>query len=87
MTQLLEVTTWSAEQQTQYLSLGYWHKLSLSAELTNWCKQYTDNIAIIAGNRQLTYQALEQQIELLAAGFYQLDVKPKDRSAHRLRFF
>lgn len=79
MTQLLEVTTWSAEQQTQYLSLGYWHKLSLSAELTNWCKQYTDNIAIIAGNRQLTYQALGQQVELLAAGFYQLGVKPKDR--------
>lgn len=43
MTQLLEVTTWSAEQQTQYLSLGYWHKLSLSTELTNWCKQYTVN--------------------------------------------
>lgn len=74
-----ETATWSIEEQKKYLELGYWHKLSIGAELNNWCKCYSNNIAIISGNKKLTYQQLNQQVELLAAGFYHLKVRPNDR--------
>lgn len=74
-----DVSPWSEDEIALYLQLGYWQKMSLGAYLRQWAQRYANNIAVIAGENQLTYRQLDQKVDRLAAGFYQQGIRPGDK--------
>lgn len=74
-----QATIWPAEFAERYRKEGYWQGVTLGNLLRNSAERYPDQIAVIDGERQLTYTQLNTAADELAAGLFQLDIHSGDK--------
>ena len=72
------------EFQAAYREKGYWQDKSLRDEFAEVFAKYADKIAIIDGDRQITYGELDAVSTNLALNLLDLGLKPLDRVAPQL---
>lgn len=79
MTTLEGVTAFPAELADRYRALGYWEDHSMRDFFAQICTRFASQIAITAGQEQITYQQLDERAERLALHLLQLGLRPRDR--------
>ncbi|MEV6669042.1 AMP-binding protein [Streptomyces sp. NPDC051162] len=62
-----------------YREKGYWRGENLSALLRSWAHRHDTATALVDGERRLTYRALDQWVDRLAAGFREHGLEAGDR--------
>jgi 2,3-dihydroxybenzoate-AMP ligase len=72
------------EFQAKYRAKGYWRDKSLRDEFAEVFAKYADKIAIIDGDRRLTYGELDAVSTNLALNLLDLGLKPLDRVVPQL---
>jgi 2,3-dihydroxybenzoate-AMP ligase len=60
------VTPWPAEDVVRYLRQGYWRNQPLGHWMWNWVERDGDRIAVVDGDRTLTYRQLAEHADALA---------------------
>lgn len=70
---------WYLHEVERYEQLGFLRKKTLMEELEIIAELFPSNIAVVEGNRRLTYQELLQEIEQLSTGFLSLGWQQGDR--------
>jgi 2,3-dihydroxybenzoate---[aryl-carrier protein] ligase len=78
------VVPFPPEFQAKYREKGYWRDKSLRDEFAEVFGKYTDRVAIIDGDRSLTYGALDAASTNLALNLLDLGLKPLDRVVPQL---
>lgn len=68
-----------SEKLEQYDGLEYWEYFNLGQQLKRWADKYSDNIALVEGEKRLTYKELEDKSEKMAFGFLNMGVKKNDK--------
>lgn len=71
--------TWPKEFAEHYRQLGYWQGTPLGELLQNSAARFPDQIAVIDGERQWTYAALNSAVDELAAGLFHLGIRAGDK--------
>jgi 2,3-dihydroxybenzoate-AMP ligase len=79
MTVLEGVVPFPPEFAARYRAKGYWQDKPLRDELGAAFKRYADRVAIISGERSVTYAELDRQSTNLALNLLDLGLKPLDR--------
>ncbi|HSC69316.1 MAG TPA: (2,3-dihydroxybenzoyl)adenylate synthase [Cellvibrio sp.] len=74
-----DFTPWPAELQAHYRAKGYWTGEPLGDLLRNAASTEGTRTAIIAGDKQWTYEQLDLRADQLAAGFIAFGLKPGAR--------
>ncbi|WP_330984538.1 MULTISPECIES: (2,3-dihydroxybenzoyl)adenylate synthase EntE [Enterobacterales] len=67
-------TRWPDDLAARYREKGYWQELPLTDMLTRHA--HSDALAVIEGERRVTYRELNTQIDNLASSLQRLGVKP-----------
>ena len=62
-----------------YIASGYWQPYSLGEELRRSAERHADRIAVVSGERRVTYRELDQLVDEYAAGMIELGIRPGDR--------
>jgi 2,3-dihydroxybenzoate-AMP ligase/pristinamycin I synthetase-1 len=72
---------WPEELASRYREAGYWRGETLGALLRRWAHEYRDREALVGadGRRRITYRALDEWCDRLAAGFAARGIAPGDR--------
>jgi len=71
--------TWPEEFAARYRQEGCWQGETFGTMLRQRAAQYGDRIAIVSGDRRISYAELDEQADRLAAGFYRLGIRAQDR--------
>ncbi|WP_268627064.1 (2,3-dihydroxybenzoyl)adenylate synthase [Paenibacillus alvei] len=71
--------TWPEEFAARYRQEGCWQGETFGTMLRNRAAQYGDRIAIVSGDRRVSYAELDEQADRLAAGFYRWGIRAQDR--------
>ncbi|NEZ45307.1 (2,3-dihydroxybenzoyl)adenylate synthase [Paenibacillus alvei] len=71
--------TWPEEFAARYRQEGCWQGETFGTMLRRRAAQYGDRIAIVSGDRRVSYAELDEQADRLAAGFYRLGIRAQDR--------
>ncbi|SDG54493.1 2,3-dihydroxybenzoate-AMP ligase [Paenibacillus sp. cl6col] len=71
--------TWPEEFAARYRQEGCWQGETFGTMLRHRAAQYGDRIAIVSGDRRVSYAELDEQADRLAAGFYRLGIRAQDR--------
>ena len=79
MTILEGVTPYPPEFIARYRALGYWEDQSLASFFAQVCTQFSERIAIVAGDQRITYHQLDLRAERLALHLLDLGLRPGDR--------
>ncbi|MBD1557629.1 (2,3-dihydroxybenzoyl)adenylate synthase [Vibrio sp. S9_S30] len=74
----LDFTVWPESLVAQYKQLGYWEDKTLFDHFQHSVSRFSHNIALVCGERQLTYQDAAERISKLAAGFQSLGLVKGD---------
>lgn len=72
-------TPWPPELAELYRRLGYWRGETLGEMLRERAARYEGRVAIVSGERRLTYRELDERADRLAAGLRRLGVQRGDR--------
>lgn len=67
------------KDMTKYEGLNGWERISLSDWVRNITNKYSDRIAIVDSQREVTYRELDREIDEIAYGLYKLGIAPKDK--------
>ncbi|WP_240371876.1 (2,3-dihydroxybenzoyl)adenylate synthase [Anoxybacteroides rupiense] len=70
---------WPKELADFYRKEGCWAGETFGDMLRQRAMKYGERIAVTSRKRQLTYQELDRRADQLAAGLYQMGIRPKDR--------
>jgi 2,3-dihydroxybenzoate-AMP ligase len=70
---------WPKELADFYRKEGCWAGETFGGMLRQRAMKHGERIAATSRKRKLTYQELDQRADQLAAGFYQMGIRPKDR--------
>lgn len=62
----------------KYIQLGYWEPLTLGEQLRLWARRYQERIAVVEGQRRITFTGLDYQTDRLAAGLSGLGIRKGD---------
>lgn len=62
-----------------YISKGYWQPYTLGQELRRWSTSYGNRTALVSGKQHLSYEEVDTRADELAAGFFSLGIRPRDR--------
>ena len=62
-----------------YIAKGYWQPYSLGEELHRSAEKHADRIAVVSGDRRVTYRELDRLVDEYAAGMIDLGIRPGDR--------
>lgn len=62
----------------KYEALGYWEFLSLGNHLRRWVHTYGDRVALVEGDRHVSYTMLDRRVDELAAGFVDMGIQQGD---------
>ena len=73
------VVPFPREFAQRYRDRGYWSDKSLADEFRLVFKRYADRVALIGGDRSITYAELDQLSDNLALNLLDLGLKPLDR--------
>ncbi|WP_289355931.1 (2,3-dihydroxybenzoyl)adenylate synthase [Paenibacillus sp. S-12] len=71
--------TWPEEFAARYRQEGCWQGETFGTMLRRRAAQYGDRIAIVSGDRRVSYAELDEQADRLVAGFYRLGIRAQDR--------
>ncbi|KJB89216.1 enterobactin synthase subunit E [Paenibacillus sp. E194] len=71
--------TWPEEFAARYRQEGCWQGETFGTMLRHRAAQYGDRVAIVSGDRRVSYAELDEQADRLAAGFYRLGIRAQDR--------
>ncbi|MEW9104564.1 (2,3-dihydroxybenzoyl)adenylate synthase [Paenibacillus sp.] len=71
--------TWPEEFAARYRQEGCWQGETFGTMLRRRAAQYGDRVAIVSGDRRVSYAELDEQADRLAAGFYRLGIRAQDR--------
>ncbi|NOJ70974.1 (2,3-dihydroxybenzoyl)adenylate synthase [Paenibacillus alvei] len=71
--------TWPEEFAARYRQEGCWQGETFGTMLRRRAAQYGDRIAIVSGDRRVSYAELDEQADRLAAGLYRLGIRAQDR--------
>ncbi|GAV15655.1 (2,3-dihydroxybenzoyl)adenylate synthase [Paenibacillus sp. NAIST15-1] len=71
--------TWPEEFAARYRQEGCWQGETFGTMLRHRAAQYGERIAIVSGDRRVSYAELDEQADRLAAGFYRLGIRAQDR--------
>ncbi|RKN39004.1 (2,3-dihydroxybenzoyl)adenylate synthase [Streptomyces hoynatensis] len=71
--------TWPAEFAARYRAAGWWRGETFGAMLRDRAAAHPKRIALTAGDRHLTYAALDEAADRMAAGLLALGIAPGDR--------
>jgi 2,3-dihydroxybenzoate-AMP ligase len=70
---------WPSEFAERYRSRGYWRGETLGELLRYWAHADSERVALVVGQRRLTYGQLNLRADRLAAGLSQMGIKPGQR--------
>ncbi len=73
------VVPFPPEFAARYREKGYWEDRPLREVFARVCAQYADRVAVIDGERVLTYAALDERAANLALNLLALGLRPLDR--------
>ncbi|MCM3294098.1 (2,3-dihydroxybenzoyl)adenylate synthase [Paenibacillus sp. MER 180] len=71
--------TWPEEFAARYRQEGCWQGETFGTMLRHRAAEYGERIAIVSGDRRVSYAELDEQADRLAAGFYRLGIRAQDR--------
>lgn len=71
--------TWPKEFADRYRAAGCWQGETFGEMLRKRAAAYGERIAIVSGDRRISYAELDARADRLAAGFQKLGIKPMDR--------
>jgi 2,3-dihydroxybenzoate-AMP ligase len=72
-------TPWPAEMADLYRRAGYWRGETFGHLLRERAARHPDRIALVSGDRRLSYGELDRRADRLAAGLLHLGLRPGDR--------
>jgi 2,3-dihydroxybenzoate-AMP ligase len=75
---------WPEDLARRYRELGYWEGITLFEALARSARNFADKVAVIDGAQRITYGALRERAEALAAGFSRLGLRSRDRVVFQL---
>lgn len=75
---------WPEEWAERYRRLGCWRGETFGAMLRQRAAAHGDRIAIVGGDRRISYAELDARADRLAAGFRSLGLRPGDRAIVQL---
>ena len=84
MTLLEGVVPYPPEFAARYRAKGYWEDQTMGHFFDEIVARYSDRIAFLAGDEQVTYRQLSQRVERLALHLLKLGVQPLDRFVMQL---
>ncbi len=70
------VVPWPDDVAAEYVAAGHWRGRPLGDHLWEWVERYGDRIAVVDGERRLTYRELAERADLLAERLLDLGLKP-----------
>ncbi|MBR8843076.1 MULTISPECIES: salicylate synthase [Pseudoalteromonas] len=65
-------------EQDLYIEKNIWQQQSLGSLVADWRSQFSDNVALIEGETELTYAQFEQRVVARRAGFCNIGLKAGD---------
>ncbi|MEC0180495.1 (2,3-dihydroxybenzoyl)adenylate synthase [Paenibacillus peoriae] len=71
--------TWPQEFAERYRKAGYWEGVTFGEMLRKRAGSQGDRIAVTDGRKSTSYRELDEKVDRLAAGFYQLGIRQTDR--------
>lgn len=71
--------TWPQEFAERYRKAGYWEGVTFGEMLRERAVSQGDRTAVTDGQTSTSYRELDEKADRLAAGFYQLGIRPTDR--------
>ena len=77
-------TPWPEEFARRYRERGYWEGITLFEMLARAAAAAPDRIALVDGERRASYRELVEQAGRLAAGLWQLGLRPTERVLFQL---
>jgi 2,3-dihydroxybenzoate-AMP ligase len=72
-------TPWPVDAAERYRAQGYWQDQAIGELLREWARRSGDDVAVLAGDDQLTYAELDRRADAVARGLVGLGVAPGDR--------
>ena len=72
-------TPWPAELATRYREAGLWEGVGVAGMVARTAMYRGEHIAVVSSERRLTYTALIDEVDRLAAGFVDLGLRAGDR--------
>lgn len=72
------VVPWPDELVQKYIAKGYWRQRPLGALMWEWADAFGPRVALVDGDRHVTYQELAQTADSLAEGLARTGLKPGD---------
>lgn len=69
---------WPDELVQKYIAKGYWRQRPLGALMWEWADTFGPRVALVDGDRRVTYQELAQTADSLAEGLARTGLKPGD---------
>src|SRR6266849_9293081 len=73
------VVPFPPEFAQRYRANGYWQDRSLAQEFAGVFRKHAERVALIDGERQLTYRQLDELTDNLALNLLELGLQPLDR--------
>jgi 2,3-dihydroxybenzoate-AMP ligase len=70
---------WPQETAKKYQKLGFWQGRTLGDELRRWAGAYADRVALVCGERRLTYRELDAWVDRLVLGLRSRGIGRDDR--------
>ncbi len=70
---------WPQETAERYRKLGLWQGRTLGGELRDWAGRHRDRVALVGGDRRLTYGELDAWVDRLARGLRARGIGRDDR--------
>lgn len=70
---------WPNELAHRYRREGYWQDQTLAALSREWCERGDGRVAVVDGQRQLTYEELDGLSDRLGSGLLELGLRAPDR--------
>lgn len=65
--------------RVRYKEKGYWQPQTLSDHLHDWAAEYADSIALVEGDKRISYRQLDEQVSSFASGLQHLGIQKGDR--------
>jgi 2,3-dihydroxybenzoate-AMP ligase len=84
MTTLEGVTPYPPAFAARYRALGYWEDRPLGRFFDDVCAQFSERVALVAGEERITYGQLASRAQRLALHFLHLGLRPRDRLVMQL---
>ncbi|WP_306214538.1 (2,3-dihydroxybenzoyl)adenylate synthase [Actinoplanes sp. RD1] len=70
---------WPAEFARRYRERGYWTGQTFDDLLRSGAERFGDRVAVVDGERRITYRQLRDRALSVAAGLYEQGIRPDDR--------